>query len=235
LIGSVDIISDTDDEPYVLSQLQNLHIKLDASAATRIDLEDIDFSRLFGRIETPALTTLEMTLHRVEVVFAPHIVNALKRSKSSLSVLVIDLPNITEDDLITALRQLPSLSSLSYTSFYRLPLLTDETMIFLNHNLDHHSANCLPNLTRFNYSGPIDFEPQYMVAMLKSRIHHSESQVVAPAPLKKLLSFKIGYCNKDWAQDQDPNEIRDFHQAVTALRAQGPDIDISWGKQYDYR
>ena len=142
---------------------------------------------------------------------------------------------ITEDDLIVALRQLPSLSSLSYTSFFRLPLLADETMIFLTHDLDHDSANCLPNLTRFMYSGPIDFEPQHMITMLKSRIRHSESQADASAPLKKLLSFKIGYCNKDWAQDQDPNKIRDFHQEVIALGAQGPVVDISWGKQYEYR
>jgi len=232
LIGPGNIVSDMNDEPYVLSQLQNLHIKLEAN---EVYTEDIDFSRLFGSIETPVLTTLEMTLRCVEVVFAPHIVNTLKQSKSPLSVLVLDLPSITEDDLIVALRQLPSLSSLSYTSFFRLPLLADETMIFLTHDLDHDSANCLPNLTRFMYSGPIDFEPQHMITMLKSRIRHSESQADASAPLKKLLSFKIGYCNKDWAQDQDPNKIRDFHQEVIALGAQGPDIDISWGKQYEYR
>ncbi len=211
---------------------------MDANPASRSDLEDIDLSRLFGSIETPALTSLEMTMRCIEVDFANHIVNTLKRSKSSLSVLVIDRPGITENELIAALRELPSLSILSYTSFYRLILLTDETMIFLNPELQalrslDHPADCLPNLTQFKYSGPIDFEPQAMIAMLKSRIRHSESQV--PTPLKKLLSFKIGYSNKDWAQDQDPNEIRDFHQAITALRTQGPDIDISWGKGHEHR
>ena len=236
LIGSGDIASNTDDEPFVLSQLQNLHIEVDASVAPQLDPEDIDLSRLFESIEAPALTTLEMALACVDVVFASHIVNMVKQSNCPLSELVIDLPNITEDDLLVTLRQLPSLSSLSYTSFFQHFIFTDETMIFLNPELpSHHSANCLPNLTQFKYAGPIDFEPQYMIDMLKSRIHHAESKVAAYPPLKKLLSFKIGYCNKDWAQDQDPNKIRDFHQAVTVLRAQGPDIEISWGKQYEHR
>ena len=186
-----------------------------------------DLERILRHIRTPALRKLQLSLDGADFELFPLLTDLITRSGCQLVQLSIDYPNVQETTLIQVLRMLPTLAQFALASIPGTGLFSDLTISMLDPaqlTEGHSTKECLPRLERLDYIGVIDFTPGKMITMLKNRWNHS----LGGNDLRGIESITIDYGNKSWAQDQDPNVMRDFYRELEAMVELGTDVDISW-------
>jgi len=204
-----------------LPKLTNLRLELLLDDTAR------DFGHILRNIRTPALRKLELFFNGADYGLLPLLPDMAIRSGCQLVELSIEYPDIGETTLIQVLRMLPTLTQFTLASFPETRLFSDLTISMLDPALlteGHSTKECLPRLERLCYTGCIDFTPGKVITMLKNRWNHS----LAGNNLRGIESITINYSNPSWAQDQDPNVMRDFYRELETMVDLGTDVDISW-------
>jgi len=186
-----------------------------------------DLGHILRIIRTPALRKLNLVFNGDGFGLLPLLPKMAIRSGCQLVELSIEYPDIGEAMLIQVLRMLPTLTQFTLASFPETRLFSDLTISMLDPALlpeGHSTKECLPRLEHLDYTGCIDFTPGKVITMLKNRWDHS----LAGNNLRGIESITINYSNQSWAQDQDPNVMRDFYRELEAMVDLGTDVDISW-------
>jgi len=210
---------------HLLENLVSLSIKLQDNRH-----EWVDLISLFQHLEVPELTSLGLTLNGADLRdLLPSLNDLALRSEFELEHLTLVHPDISEHALLVFLATLPSLTHFDLKSDKTRQLFSDLTVSMLDPAslTDGRSVTeCLPCLTRFDYSGFISFSPEKLITMLANRLKSSTEK--SGGFVDYIDNINIKYYNKSWAQERDPNVIREFHRQLDAQNEFFTEVDIIW-------
>ena len=202
---------------------------------------------ILDSLELPALSKLIVHLNpsepedeedeeEDEQLIGRHIVGLVSRSKCRLRTLKLHGLTIVEPKMIEFLLHIPSVENLtlSFPAYVDPPPFSHDLVESLDPTGTEFVGHyCLPRLKRFHYTGPVDFDPVNLTAMLRARLENASDYPV-PAPKNTCCAPKtvrIKYCNESWGQS---SSMSAFRKAFTVLQETGLDIQVIQAVESNY-